>query len=218
MAFDEALFREYEIGHSPLLRFFVFSSPTLTLGRLEARRLKLGELAYPHEIRPTGGRAVLHGGGDLCYSILASQKDPLVGGDLIASYQKISRLIAQGLGALGREVELTSAKHLGMGDPHCFSAPSQAELVFHGKKFAGGAQARRKDVFLQQGVLLLSVAQEWKKAFPGAGTENMTGLNDGNSLPAVSRDRLEKGMTAAFESAGVRFEKTLTSVGPSLKL
>lgn len=218
MAYDEECYQGFEEGHSPLIRFFSFSSPTLTLGRLEARRIKLDQLPYPYEIRPTGGRAVFHGKNDLCYSIVASQKDPQVGGDLITSYQKISRLLAQGLASLGREVTLTQAKHLGLGDPHCFSAPSLAELTFQGKKVAGGAQARRGDIFLQQGVLLLSVAEEWKKAFPGAGLDNMRGLNDENSLPAVTGEQLEKKLTEAFESNGVHFEKVLTPALPSLKL
>lgn len=218
MTFDEELFREFKNDHSPLLRFFYFSSSTLTLGRLEARRINLEQLSYPYEIRPTGGRAVLHGKNDLCYSIVASQKDLLVGGDLITSYQKISRLLAKGLSSLGREVALTEAKHLGRGDPHCFSAPSQAELTFREKKVAGGAQARREEVFLQQGVLLLSVAEEWKKAFPGAGLDNMNGLNDEISLPKVTREQLERGLIGAFESTGVHFEKALTFAFPSLKL
>jgi lipoate-protein ligase A len=137
---------------------------------------------------------------------------------LITSYQKISRLLAQGLASLGREVTLTQDKHMGLGDLHCFSAPSLAELIFQGKKVAGGAQARRGDVFLQQGVLLLSVAEEWKKAFPGAGLDNMRGLNDENSFPAVTGEQLEKKLTEAFESNGVHFEKVLTQALPSLKL
>lgn len=218
MAYDEELFREFECRHQPILRFFTFPRPTLTLGRLEARRLKLEQLSYPYEIRPTGGRAVLHGFGDLCYSILASQKDLIVGGDLIASYQKISHLLAEGLGALGREVALTTLKHAGLGDPHCFSTPSQAELTFQGKKVAGGAQARRGDVFLQQGVILLTVAQEWKKAFPGAPIDNMTGLNDGESRPVILLDQLERGLIKVFERTGIQFEKVLTSANPSMKL
>lgn len=205
MAYDEKFFAEFNANDPPILRFFCFPTPTLTLGRLEARRLKLQNLAFPYEIRPTGGRGVLHGDGDLCYALLASKQDPLVGGALIESYCRIGKLLARGIQNLGRKVSMIQEKHLGLGDPHCFSAPSQAELILNGKKVAGGAQARRGGVFLQQGVILLSVAEEWKKAFPGSGLETMTGLNEDPALPPVTRSGLEKALLRSFEEEGIRF-------------
>jgi lipoate-protein ligase A len=207
MAFDAELFKHFEKDQAPILRFFYFKKPTLTLGRLEARRLQLDKLSFPYEIRPTGGRAVLHGGDDLCYAILAPKSDPLVGGDLIASYCRISKLLAKSIQTLGRKVEMTTEKHLGAGDPHCFSAPSQAELTMNGKKVAGGAQARHGEVFLQQGVVLLSVAQEWKSIFPSSSVENMTGLNDVEGMAAITRGQLEEALRKGLEQAGIQFEK-----------
>ena len=84
---------------------------------------------------------------------------------------------------------------------------SQAELTFHGKKVAGGAQARREGVFLQQGVILLNVAEEWKKAFPGSGLETMTGLNDDPALSRVTRCGLEKAILRSFEEEGISFRE-----------
>ncbi len=206
MAYDEKLFTEFKEDDPPILRFFTFTIPTLTLGRLETRRLKLQNLAFPYEIRPTGGRGVLHGEGDLCYAILASKQNPVVGGGaLIESYCRIGKLLARGIQNLGRKVSMIQEKHLGLGDPHCFSAPSQAELTLSGKKVAGGAQARRGGVFLQQGVILLSVAEEWKKAFPGSGLETMIGLNEDPAQPPVTRSGLEKAILQSFEEEGIRF-------------
>ena len=206
MAYDTELFKSFQPDSNPILRFFYFSKPTLTLGRLEARRISLDNLSFPHEVRPTGGRAVLHGDMDLCYAIIASKDDPLVGGTLIESYCKIGKLVAQGLQNLGREVQMTTEKHLGLGDPHCFSAPSQAELTWNGKKIAGGAQAREGNVFLQQGVILLSVAEDWKKAFSASSVENMAGLNDDDSLPVLKREQLEKALTRVFSANGAEFK------------
>jgi lipoate-protein ligase A len=205
MDYDAELFKTFEPGSSPILRFFYFSKPTLTLGRLEARRLQLNRLSFPYEIRPTGGRGVLHGESDLCYAIVASKDDSLVGGTLIESYCKISKLFAKGIQNLGRDVQMTTEKHSGLGDPHCFSAPSQAELTWKGKKIAGGAQAREGGVFLQQGVILLSVAEDWKKAFHASSVENMAGLNDDPSLPTITRQGLEKALITVFENDGVNF-------------
>lgn len=207
MAYDEELFRGFRPEHPPILRFFFFERPTLTLGRLESRRLDLSRLPYPYEVRPTGGRAVLHGAGDLCYSITASTADPLVGGDLLESYKRISGLLAYALRGLDREVRLSEEKHAGLDQGHCFSSPSFAELTLHGKKTAGGAQAREGGVFHQQGVILLSVSPEWKDLFPEAGLPPMAGLNDDPSLPPLSRADIERAVTAAFEETGVRFER-----------
>jgi lipoate-protein ligase A len=207
MTYDDELFKAFQPGSAPILRFFYFSKPTLTLGRLEARRLRLDHLSFPYEIRPTGGRAVLHGESDLCYAIVAPKDDPLAGGPLIESYQKISRILAKGFQSLGRDVKMTAEKHIGLGDPHCFSAPSQAELTWNGKKVAGGAQAREGGAFLQQGVILLSVAADWKKAFPASSVENMAGLNDDTSLPAIKREELEIMLVRTFESQGIEFQR-----------
>lgn len=207
MAYDDKLFAEFKADEPPILRFFTFPVPTLTLGRVEARRMKLQDLAFPYEIRPTGGRGVLHGESDLCYALLASKQDAVVGGPLIESYCRIGKLLAGGLQSLKRDVSMSEEKHLGLGDPHCFSAPSQAELTLNGKKVAGGAQARREGVFLQQGVILLKVAEEWKKAFPGSGLETMTGLNENPDLPPVTRSDLEKALLHSFEEEGISFHE-----------
>lgn len=207
MAYDGELFKRFRAPDPPILRFFFFERPTLTLGRLEARRLALDSLPYPYEIRPTGGRAVLHGQGDLCYSIVASTADPRVGGELLESYRKISGLLAYALRGLDREVRLSQERHSGLEAGHCFSAPSFAELTLHGKKVAGGAQAREGGVFLQQGVILLSVAEGWKGLFPDPAAAAMAGLNDDPALPAVSRADVERAVAAAFEETGVVLER-----------
>lgn len=207
MAYDAELFHPFKPGDTPILRFFFFERPTLTLGRLEARRLDLDRLTYPHEIRPTGGRTVLHGEGDLCYSIVASTADRLVGGSLLESYRKIGGLLAYALRGLDRDVRLSDEKKPGTGPSHCFSAPSVGELIFQGKKVAGGAQAREGGIFLQQGVLLLSAAPEWKTLFPADPSDVMTGLNDDKTLSPLSRPGLEQAIVSAFEEAGVVFEK-----------
>jgi lipoate-protein ligase A len=206
MEFDRQLFHSFKPGENPVLRFFYFKKPTLTLGRLEAKKLNLKNLPYPFEIRPTGGWSVLHGDGDLCYSVVASTRDVLVGGDLLTSYRKISGILAQGLKTLGLEVALSGEKHRSREVPHCFSAPSKCELTLGGRKVAGGAQAREGDVFLQQGVILLSVSPEWRENFPSESLNAMTGINDCDKI-LIGRGVLEKAITGAFEAQGVVFEK-----------
>jgi lipoate-protein ligase A len=220
MELDQKLLKNFNPGNDlPLLRFFQFSKPTFTLGRLEARRegLSLKALPHPYESRPTGGWTVLHGQGDICYSIIASTRDPLVGGDLLTSYQKISALLQKAFQNLGRSVELSQAPHRAKGLSHCFSAPSKCELVLNGKKVSGGAQAREGGAFLQQGAVLLSVSEDWRKAYPAQTLEAMMGLNDGPGA-ALTAAHVEAAVVAAFERAGVVFEKILTPFPASIKL
>jgi lipoate-protein ligase A len=219
MELDRKLFKTVQPGDKPLLRFFQFSKPTFTLGRLESKRVALDQLSHPCEIRPTGGWTVLHGQQDLCYSILASTRDPLVGGDLLTSYQKISVLLKEAFQRLNRAVELSQAPHRAstQGLAHCFSAPSKCELTLGGRKVSGGAQAREADVFLQQGAILLSVSEDWRKAYAPEALDAMTGLNDAGE-PLVSAAQVEAAVQAAFERAGVVFEKILTPFPASVKL
>jgi lipoate-protein ligase A len=205
MAFDTALFEKFQEGDQPLLRFYGWNYHTLTLGKIEARRLADKNLPWPHEIRPTGGRAVLHGPGDLCYSVLASTTDPMVGGTLLESYRKISGILSAALQTLGRDTNLSSAKHPALDAPHCFASPAHAELLLGGKKVAGGAQARKGNVFLQQGVILLSVDPGWERLAPPGTPIPMTGLNEDKALPPMTRDQLEKAVVKAFQVAGVVF-------------
>ena len=217
MELDRKLFKSFQPGDKPLLRFFQFSKPTFTLGRLESRRVALDQLRHEYEIRPTGGWTVLHGRQDLCYSVIASTGDPLVGGDLLTSYQKISAILKEAFQKLNRAVELSQAPHRSQGLAHCFSAPSKCELILGGRKVSGGAQAREADIFLQQGVILLSVSEDWRKAYAPEALEAMTGLNDGSG-PPVTADQVQEAVRAAFERAGVVFEKILTPFPASVKL
>ena len=206
MEWDATLFRAFRKGDAPILRFFVFERSILTLGRLEAKRLDLASLPYPYEVRPTGGRAVFHSDQDLCYAVIAPTDDPRVGGKLPESYRRISGLISAGLSALGRQVELSNSPHKGSGPGHCFSAPTQAELLLDGRKVAGGAQAREGDVLLQQGVILLSVGEGWRGLLGETAPEKlMIGLNDSGRKPVLSASDVEKAVVDAFKSAGVHF-------------
>jgi len=213
MAYDTELFHGFSSSDAPILRFFFFNRPTLTLGRLEARRLDLASLPTPHEIRPTGGRAVLHGEGDLCYSLVAPTNDPLVGGELLESYRKISALLAYALRGLDREVRLSDERHPGLETGHCFSSPSFAELLLSGKKVAGGAQAREGNVFLQQGVILLSLDPAWEGLLSKGMKSPMTGLNEEGAQVLLTRAEVERAIVSTFEEAGVVFERSMAATG-----
>src|SRR5512147_1079518 len=105
MAVDALLRRSHaEAGGPPTLRFYQWSQPTLSLGAgqqlpasLSPERLSSLGLAVVR--RPTGGRAVLHG-GDLTYCLVAGVRDGFPGSVTLV-YQRLCRGLQAGLARLG---------------------------------------------------------------------------------------------------------------------
>lgn len=208
MAWDAGFFRDFQVGDPPFLRFYFFPEPTVTVGRLEAGKFHVPWAVERVQVRPTGGRAVFHGRGDLCYSLAASVFDPLVGGGLLESYRRIALFWQRALQRLGRSVALEEKRKVSRRFlKHCFSSPSAFELVWRGKKIAGAAQARRGDVFLQQGVLLLSVDPFWEKCDPQGAFLPRGGLNDEGSAAALRREDLVQAFLRVLKEENVAIEK-----------
>ncbi|MCL5257248.1 MAG: lipoate--protein ligase family protein [Chloroflexi bacterium] len=175
MACDEAILLAYGEGLvSPTVRFYGWQPPGLSLGyfqRIEevdldaCRRLGIDVVR-----RTTGGRAILHD-KELTYSLVANENDPLVSGDVVESYRKISLALVAGLRLLGVEAELApevppgtvyhgvngSGNDAGapLGSSACFDAPCSYELTFDHKKLVGSAQARSRGLILQHGSVLI---------------------------------------------------------------
>lgn len=163
MAIDEAIVRnsQQEICF-PTLRFYSWEKPSVSLGYFQNVEDEVNikfcqDMGIPIVRRPTGGKAVLHE-GDLTYSVVAQEDNPLFPTGLLGTYQIISRCIATGLAKLGIQADMLKegrqavAAELGA---LCFSMPSQYELLVEGKKICGSAQMRTKGVFLQHGSLLM---------------------------------------------------------------
>ena len=172
MAVDELLFESCQAhlreGRSaedaPItLRVYAWSPPAISLGRGQAaeRDIFLERLADEGiDIcrRLTGGRAVLHD-CELTYSITGSQA--LLGDAIGETYHRISRGLAEGLAALGAEVELappSGSAYASQGS--CFATASVWELSIGGKKMVGSAQCREGGAVLQHGSVLLRSSEE----------------------------------------------------------
>jgi lipoate-protein ligase A len=108
--------------------------------------------------RPTGGRAILHD-AELTYSVVALEANPLIGGNVRASYRKVSAALVAGLRRLGVEPDMAAAgqRGRGLGSAACFDAPSDYEITIDGRKAVGSAQTRRSGALLQHGSILLEV-------------------------------------------------------------
>lgn len=162
---DIELFREFDLSQmtKPIFFFYTWNAPTVTIGKIQRNREQLikeaESLGVPCYLRPTGGRAVLHG-GDICYTFIAAQSDPDYGGTLSESFRKVNQMviglfqsvIASELLSLTPNTKYPTANT----DYNCFSTHVSNEGLYQGHKIIGAAQAMGSRSFIQQGSIQLN--------------------------------------------------------------
>lgn len=189
MAIDAWLLERISQGErgGPLLRFYFWSRPTLSLGRhqktLEPNWLRLaaeGRLTLVR--RPSGGAAVLHG-GDLTYSLI--WPDPPR--RRREAYHLCCLWLQEAFAAMGQPLDFGDSPAR-LDQANCFASSTAADLMHaNGQKRIGSAQLWKRGCLLQHG----SVAIEpdgalWEAVFdspapclptlPWAGEQLMTHL------------------------------------------
>ncbi len=158
MAIDQWLLGQHQAGeHPPVLRFYTWASPTISLGYHQCRwptswqQLTWREIPIQLVRRPTGGRAVLHQ-GDLTYMVVASG----LTGKRLDAYKEICEFLIQGWRSLGVDLHYGSAGREYARNPNCFGTATSADLVSaKGYKLIGSAQLRRGNTILQHGSIRL---------------------------------------------------------------
>src|SRR5512135_2244055 len=98
MALDEALLRTAANRHRPLLRFYSWRQPAVSIGYFQKFP---AHLAGKYELvrRPTGGGLVYHGDGvDTTYTIVAPPSHPLYKTKTTDAYCAIHEAVATALG------------------------------------------------------------------------------------------------------------------------
>jgi lipoate-protein ligase A len=143
-------------GAPPALRLYRWDPPALSLGRFQPETdvdERACERAGVDVVRrPTGGRALLHG-GDLTYAV-AMPRPVGAAGSVDAVYCHLAAGLIAGLSRLG--VEATVARHDGRPTgPVCFTSMQGADLRVGTRKLCGSAQVRRGAGVLQHGSVLL---------------------------------------------------------------
>ena len=162
MAIDSAIAEAVSAGaQPPTLRLYGWHPFCLSLGY--GQRVRDVDIPALHARgwdlvrRPTGGKAILHG-DELTYSLSLPLDHPLAGGDVVASYRRLSAGLLRAAGYLG---VTASAEHEGKrvnrsdSGPVCFELPSHYEIKVGGRKLIGSAQMRRKGALLQHGTFPL---------------------------------------------------------------
>jgi lipoate-protein ligase A len=169
MAIDEAILTAHSEEKSPpTVRFYGWNPATLSIGYFQKAQEVDMEAVASEGIgfvrRPTGGRAVLHD-RELTYSIIVSETYPGIPRNVTDAYRVLSEGLLQGFRGLGLNAEMVQLaseeekeKYASVaGSSACFDSPSWYELVVEGRKIAGSAQVRQKDVVLQHGSILLDM-------------------------------------------------------------
>jgi len=171
MAVDEALLDSVVAGGSPVLRFYGWSEPTLSLGYFQSvadRTRHSASAACPLVRRPTGGGAILHD-RELTYCLIA----PHIGRASPVLYERVHRAMIEvlaesgfvGLRLAGSDTPPSAAagekpflcfQDITPGDLVAAPAEATGELVAAPCKVAGRAQRRRRGAVMQHGSLLLA--------------------------------------------------------------
>jgi lipoate-protein ligase A len=162
MAVDEAILEAAAQGKSPpTLRLYAWDPPCLSLGYAQPFTdidlPRSEERGWQVVRRPTGGRAILHT-DELTYSVSGSEENPILAGDILTSYKRISKAILAAVEQIGLVVQALPTEKAPSGtepEPICFEVPSNYEITVDGKKLVGSAQSRRRGGVLQHGTLPL---------------------------------------------------------------
>jgi lipoate-protein ligase A len=159
MAIDEAILEAVGAGEvPPTLRFYAWGPACLSLGygqsSADADFDRLTAFGWDCVRRPTGGRAILHT-DELTYSLALPVDHALAAGDVVVSYQQISRGLLLGLGQLGAQAHSDLQTEKRTSGPICFEVLSHYEITVGGRKLIGSAQVRRHGGVLQHGSLPL---------------------------------------------------------------
>lgn len=164
MAVDEAIVIACREGQAPpTIRFYMWSSPFISIGYFQKTGWIFNDnidKRFSLVRRITGGMGVFHE-RDLCYSIIAPRKENPFSGHLLNACNIISRALIDGLRRLGIYADNISMKKSRYPNRsyyqnnNCFSSLLGDEISVKGKKLIGNARKRWRDIFLQQGSILI---------------------------------------------------------------
>jgi lipoate-protein ligase A len=156
MAFDDALLHTSAERGRPLLRFYGWDRPAVSIGYLQDIASAPGQ-GYAVVRRPTGGGVVFHD-HDFTYSVAAPAGHWLLRAGRMESYEWINRAVAAGLRHCAVPAVLTEAEIAAGTDRRrmvCFRNPTRYDVTADGQKVAGSAQRRTRHGLLHQGSILL---------------------------------------------------------------
>ena len=177
MSVDEALLEEsvQTKNENPVLRFYRFSVPTITVGYGMWRSNNFSlDFSIPVVRRISGGGVVKHS-DDLIYALIIPVSLLKPFGKVRESYRVIHAALQNSLESFGIVTQLYE-KCDGRGNSYCFDSPVLYDLMMGQKKVAGAGQKRTRGYLLQQGSIAWNILKEnsndfsealFQKAFAG---------------------------------------------------
>ena len=145
----------WQPAEPPVLRLYRWDPPALSLGRFQPDDDVDHDACARHGVgvvrRPTGGRALLHG-GDVTYAV-AFPRPRATPPRVDALYEWLAGGLIAGLALLG--VDAAVARNDGPAGPVCFAGQQGADLRVGERKLCGSAQVRRDGAVLQHGSVLI---------------------------------------------------------------
>ena len=168
MAVDQWMLEQVVAGGRPMLRWYRWSEPTVSLGHFQA--------SLPPEVaerfqglavvrRLSGGGAILHH-HELTYAVALPAGHPWAD-EPRQLYDRVHAAIVDVLQHHELPVTPRGEAQPGLGGAFlCFSRGDSFDLVWQGHKVLGSAQRRRKGAVLQHGSLLLTRSPHAPE-FPG---------------------------------------------------
>ncbi len=153
MAADEMLLETAKLRGRPLLRFYSWDRPSVSIGYFQS--ISAAPKGFAAVRRPTGGGIVYHD-YDFTYTVVFPDGHWLTGLDRNQSYDWINRSVQSALNSLKINAKLSDGEI-----PHdvdrltmvCFTNPTRYDVLLDGSKIAGSAQRRTADGILHQGSL-----------------------------------------------------------------
>jgi len=223
MAVDEALLQRAEDGKTlPVLRFYSWEKPTLSIGKLQKIEgvfdtEYLARKEIPLVRRPTGGRALLHH-HEVTYSITLPASSAMYG-SLDQVYSRITAALRQALGHMGARLDMAPQEGEAgyAASQACFAGRTGHELSIGGRKVCAAAQRRLAHSVMQHGSILLKVdvethlncflwnsQQERQKA-----AEAMAGLCDILKRPISYQEVAESIIWSFKQTRGIKLQKSI---------
>ncbi len=189
MAADEALL-ETAVAGVASLRFYGWTTPTLSLGYFQPAGLRLADpllAALPYVRRPSGGNALVHH-HELTYA-LALPAGPSRQKRGESWVQRMHAIIHAALEPLGVSMHVCCAgEEKQLGPFLCFLHQTPCDLLVGPLKVVGSAQRKSRGALLQHGAILLAQSPHT----PGLpGLHELTGFDP-------SGDRLRQTLHAQF--------------------
>ncbi len=108
--------------------------------------------------RSTGGTGVIHGAGDLAWSIVLPRDDPTVGRDFVRAYGRLGRGVVRFLGEHGLSAEW--APPPGIAPDYCLLSGRGQVLALGDRILGGAAQHLSRTALLHHGIVPLDVDRE----------------------------------------------------------